>query len=376
MKLSVLQAASYLTDPICKVREYVYTFSILDSTCAKTAARVAAIARLSLGILACALLAPITAPIGAALRGIVAKCEAKPYIYWQGKQGKTLPENRVVTVVSHNECYMPAGYSITDGGVMPPSHGERMQENLKTIHALDPDLVCLYEVADVCDAKFLASQLPNYPFVIPVAGVRAVGPSSMMFVASKYEIVKDSIAFVPFIKDVELTGRAKFSEKGFLSFDLRSKGDDAPFATIVSTHLQHSEIPAKPEEIEVRSRALQMEKILQHIQTKIDAGHSIIFTGDLNQAESELQAFLDQHPAVCLKRDSAVQGQTTWGGDAWCARLMGKPASGELVLDYTLIAGKADAIATRVLKTGYVGTEFRVDATSDHDLLFSAIHVG
>jgi len=36
-------------------------------------------------------------------------------------------------------------------------------------------------------------------------------------------------------------------------------------------------------------------------------------------------------------------------------------------------AGAIEAISTRVLETGYSGTEFRPEATSDHALLFSEI---
>jgi hypothetical protein len=55
---------------------------------------------------------------------------------------------------------------------------------------------------------------------------------------------------------------------------------------------------------------------------------------------------------------------------------MGKEASGPQVLDYTLIAGKAASIATRIVDTGYLGAEFKADATSDHKLLFSTITCG
>ena len=250
-----------------------------------------------------------------------------------------------------------------------------MDANVEKIRKLNPDIVCLYEVADICDADYLSSQLSEYPFIIPVAGVRSIGTSSMMYIASKYEIVENSIEFVPFEKGTELTGRAQFSEKGFLSFDIRSHGEKNAFASVISTHLQHSEISAQPEKSETIARVAQMKKIAKQIQKKVEHGYNVIFTGDLNQEEDELNDFLKSHEIEWI-RDESVKGKTTWGGDKWCADLMNKPSSGSLVLDYTFIAGKASAISTTIYGTGYSGSEFRPKATSDHDLLFSTISIG
>lgn len=375
-KITALRAASYLTEPICKVREYFYTLYILNETCKNTAQKVTKALFLTLGIFAFSLLTPFTAPVGALLRGMVTTFEAKPYIYLErdGK-GKMLPKNKKITLVSHNSCYMPAGYCITDGQVTPPSDKKRMHANIQKMKELNPDIVCLYEVPDICDADYISSQLPEYPFLIPVSGVRAIGPSSMMYIASKYAIAKDSIEFIPFVKGTELTGRAQYSEKGVLSFDITSQGSKDPFATIISTHLQHSEVPANPEDTDKKARAAQMNKIAKQIQAKIKQKGAVIFTGDLNQEESELNAFLRHHQIDWLRRDPSVKGKPTWGGDKWCAKLMEKPSSGALVLDYTLIAGRATAISTRVIGTGYSGLEFRPEATSDHDLLFSTITI-
>lgn len=373
-KIATLKAASYFTDPICKVREYFYTFYILDKICQSTAQKVMQAALLTLGILVCSLLTP-AALVGVLLRGAVATLESKPHIYLKRKGAvKQLPPDRSLTLFSHNVCYMPGGYSITDGQVTPPSDKQRMMANLQKIQTSQPDLVCLYEVPDILDAAFISSQLPDYPCIIPVAGVRAIGPSSMMYVASKYEIVKDSIEFTPFIKGEELTGRAQRSEKGVLSFDIQSQG--TPFATVISTHLQHSEIPADPKrkKSDQIARAAQMRKIAQKIEAKMKT-QAVIFTGDLNQEESELDAFFKKHNIDWLRRDSSIAGKPTWDGDKWCADLMGKTASGPLVLDYTWIAGKATSISTQILETGYVGTEFIAAATSDHKPLLSTITI-
>lgn len=375
-QIVTLKAASLFTDPICKVREYYYTFYILNETCQGTIAKVSKAAFLILGIVGCSILAPFTTPVGVALRGAVIATQAKPYIYVKtGALGKILPDDKKITLVSHNECYMPAGYSITDGHVTPPSHKERMQANINEINRLKPDIVCLFEVVDIYDADYLSSRLPDYPFIIPVAGIRSIGPSSMMYVASKYEIDQESIEFTPFIKGTELTGPSRFSEKGFLSFDLKSRGDAAPFATVISTHLQHSEVPGDPQPDEIEVRRLQMTKIARKVDEKIGKGLGVIVTGDLNQSEAELKEFLSTRTINPLKSDPNIAGRVTWGGDAWCARLMGKPASKPEVLDYTLIAGDIASIETEVYETGYEGAIFKAEARSDHYLLFNTIRV-
>jgi hypothetical protein len=374
-KIMALTIASYLTDPICKVREYFYTFSILDKICTGTAQKVREAAFLSLGIVAFSLLTPLTAPLGAALRGAVASLESKPYIYLERTQeGRVLPEDREITLFSHNWCDMPAGYSITDGQVLPPSRRERVDANIAMIKESNADVVCLCEIEDIRDAFYISSQLSEYPFIIPVAGVRAIGPSSMMYVASKYKIAKDSIEFVPFAKGSEVTGRAQFAEKGVLQFAIESQGEKK--AAIFLTHLQHSEIPAQPEEYEKEARAAEMRRIIGKIREKVELGAGVIFTGDFNLEEKELQTFLDQYQVDWLRRDPSVQGAPTWGGDAWCAKLMGKPSSGELVLDYTLVAGNVASLSTKIIDTGYLDSEFRVEATSDHRALVSAITIG
>jgi endonuclease/exonuclease/phosphatase family metal-dependent hydrolase len=375
-KITSLKGASYLTDPICKVREYFYSFYILNETCKTTCQKVTKIVFLSLGIAVCTVVAPFTTPMGAAIRGIVVALESKPYVYVErtGK-GKVLPEDKNITLLAHNVCFMPAGYSITNGQVTPPSDKTRKRATVEEINKLNPDILCLYEVPDICDADYLSSQLTKYPFIIPVAGTRVIGPSSMMYVASKYEIVKETIQFSAFVKGTELTGEAAYSEKGYLSFEIKSRGENHPFATVISTHLQHSICPANPEESEKIARTAQMKRIAKHIQTKVNQGQAIIFTGDLNQDEEELNEFLNRHDIDCLRRDPSVKGTSTWGGDAWSSKLLKLPPSGPAVLDYTFIAGKATDISTRIIETGYSGDAFRPKALSDHNPLFSTITV-
>ncbi|MBJ7450318.1 MAG: hypothetical protein JHC93_08185 [Parachlamydiales bacterium] len=375
-KLNTLKLASKLTDPICKVREYYYTFNILDYVCKSPVQKVVKSALLILGIGGCGLIAPFTAPLGAALRGIVATCESKPFTFIQNsKVGKVLPEDKKITVFSHNQCYPSGGYAITNGGVLPPSYRSRIDDNLKVIKEMNPDIVCLYEVSDICDACYISSQLKDYPYIIPIAGTRALGPTSQLYIASKYEIIKDSIEFTPFIKGSEITGRGAKSEKGFLSFDIKSYGDNHACANIISTHLQHSEVPSKPEATDVTSRAAQMKKIGQKIQDKIDKGYNVILTGDLNQEEIEIDNFLSHYEKDWLRRDPNVVGISTWGGDKWGEKLTDYASSKDQVLDFTFIAGKTLDISTTILDNGFSGLEFRPSALSDHNAIFSTIHL-
>ncbi len=371
-QLVILQLASLLTDPICKVREHVYLMKLVPLSNASEKIKKVAYFVLGLTMAAYAVIAPIAAPIGALLRKIASLFSSTIYTHERGPLAKKVIPGPSITLVSYNVCYMPGGYAVSDGGVPPPSFNnrKRIMENNELIHdILKPDIVCLQEVPDIADAQFISSQFSDYPFIIPVAGIKAIGPSSMMYVASKCEIVAHSIEFTPFVKGTEVTGRAASSEKGFLSFDLKDT-----HVSIICTHLQHSEIPAKAEPMDITSRKLQMLKIAEKIQEKRNEGKIVIFTGDLNQEEKELYDTLEQEifENLKLQRDPLVENIPTWGGDAWCAKLEGKEPSPSLVLAYTFAAG-AKKITTAVIDVGFKGDEFRFHALSDHKPIYSTV---
>lgn len=365
-KVITLQAASYLTDPVCKVREYYYSFSIINQTCKTTCEKVLRVFSLTLGIILFVLLTPITAPLGILLRGVVRLVEDKPFVYLQrAVQGKEVKTGSDAIIVSHNECYQPAGYSITDGGVTPPAlYRARMDANIENITKFNPDIVCLYEVPDINDAKYIASKL-NLPYVVLSAGLRAIGPDSMMLAASRYKIDENSINFTAFEKGTELSGRARWSEKGFLSFDLAETN-----TTIVSTHMQHSEIPDKPTDDEVTMRKAEIKKICTHINEKIKQNRNVVFVGDFNEGEEELNAALKSYPHEgSWLREKDVEGKPTWGGDKWCATMMKKQVSGPSVMDFAFLAvpNKSKArIKTELFQTGFKADTFNPEALSDH----------
>ena len=135
--------------------------------------------------------------------------------------GKILPANKQISVWTHNGCYMPGGYSITDGQILPPSYTENMDAKIRQIQTFDPDLVCLSEVPDILDASRLTGHLTAYPFILEVPGFQAIGPSSMLYVASKYKLV--DIRFEPFVPGSELTGRGPLREWAFCHLILKGQ---------------------------------------------------------------------------------------------------------------------------------------------------------
>lgn len=410
----LLRAGSYLTDPVCKMREHFYLPYIYQELYPDRSKRLKKHAYSLLMVAVCGAIAPFTAPLGALARKIASLFGPTLYIHHSHRQ-KIVPDGKP-TAMSYNVCNMPGGYAETDGGLKPPSYDDhdRIRRNTDFINNVwQPGIACLQEVPDIRDADRISEGLNEYPFTISASGIKAIGPSSMMYVASKYEIVAESISFTPFVKDslitriitwagsiqnylfhhpiafflsprrswseigelvqanlpqIELTGRAASSEKGFLSFDLKDKN-----VTVICTHLQHSERPEAPTEDDINSRRLQMLKIARKIEAERARGRIVIFLGDLNQAESELQETLNtpEFQRLGLKRSPNVCEQSTWGGDAWCARLRGEEPSKELVLDYIFVAGAE--IETQIYDVGFNGTRFDPNALSDHKPLLSKV---
>lgn len=385
-KIATLKLASYLTDPICNVRDYAYTFYKAEDLFQGDAKIVIWAKKffLILGIALYAPLAPFTAPLGVALRSLVRLVQDKPFIYLEAdpQKGKQLPLSLECTAYQQNVCLMKGGYNITDGQVS--SSSERIDPIIKDILEEDQDVVCLSEVPDIVDADYLSKKIRHkYPFIIPIAGVRGIGPSSMLYIASKYEIVKESIEFAPFPKEC-MSGRASKSEKGVLSFDLKSQGQDKAFIRVFSTHLQHSEESAFPQEEEVAAREAQM----QFIMTKINAvkDKAVLFLGDLNLSDEPLDVEKDKK---VVRQNNEFENaswsnrfirnvtnllEKTWGGDSWCTRFMDKRASKPLTLDYALLyKGSAHSITTKVQPSTYDGSKFVRSARSDHKALLTRV---
>lgn len=365
---AAFQIASYLTDPICKAHECFRRFSVVDSL-NPTSTKIENFGRKFLlvsGLIGYALLATVATVPGIALRALAANSQKEPFLYYRGERAqKTLPDDRTFSLLSWNICCVGAGYSISDGGVVPWSF--RIDDIARKILEKDADVNCIYETYDSKSGFYLAETLKRngYAHVYFNIGPQALGVSSGILVASKYAIKNPE--FTEFPKDT-LVGRTKHAAKGVFAFDLESRGHC--FAKIYSTHLQHSEEPEFPTPEEVEGRRRQMELILEKVEKIKD--RCTIVTGDLNLDDQEYRS--------SFWRDRFEKGdlfslERTWGGDAFCARLVGnKRISAPLNLDHTMVVkGTARSLRTSLVETGYDPEVFKKEALSDHAGLFSQI---
>lgn len=367
VKAATFLLGSYLTEPFCKSQELYRRIAIVEALNPK-ASKVANLGRkffLILGVLGWGALGLLTTLPGIILRGCAASIEKDPYIETKGKTSpKVFPEDRQISLLSWNVCCVGAGYPITDGGVTPREF--RYDEIIAKIVATNADVNCLYEVFDVVTGQYFAEELEKhgYTHFYYNIGPRAVGVSSAMFVASKYEIGDPE--FTAFPKST-LVGRTKNSEKGVFAFSVLD--DKKPVVRILSTHPQHSEEPAFPTKAEIKGRASQMQ-IIQGIADKI-LDVPVVITGDFNMDDAELESlesFKDfSHGDLQLDKK-------TWGGDQWCAKLMNKRVSDEENLDHIL--GKGVELVTRIaFDTGYDDKVFKKTAISDHEPLLATFTV-
>lgn len=364
------QIASYLTDPVCKAHEYHRRLAVVEHL-NPAAYRISNLIRkvaLCVGIVGWGLLAVVTSVPGIGLRALGSYLQNEPFIYVQGpEESKTLSPDRSFSLLSWNICCVGAGYTISDGGVLP--WGFRIDEIIEKIIEKDADVNCLYETFDSKSGFYICEQLKlrGYNHFYFNIGPKAVGVSSGILVASKYKIHNPEFSLYP---QDSLVGRTKNAAKGVFSFDLTSRGEH--FARIYSTHLQHSEEPQFPTAEEVEARRKQMQIVVDKVNTVRD--RCVVVTGDLNLDDEEYRNSSWQ--ARFQKGDQFGDELKTWGGDEFCARLMGKPISGPLNLDHTMVLnGTARSIETDLFETGYDPAVFKEGVLSDHGGLLSKIFV-
>lgn len=374
IKAAIFRAASRLTDPICKSHELFRRLYVVDALhpSASKAANWARKFFLFLGLVGAAAIAIVTTAPGIALRGLASFLQKEPFIYVRGRGGeKTLPSDRTFSLLSWNICCTAGGYSISDGGVMPWSY--RIEDICDKILEKDADVNCLYETFDTGSAFYLCEKLKEkgYAHFYFNIGPKAIGVSSGIFIASKYAIGNPE--FTPYPQDM-LVGRTKFAAKGLFAFDLQSKGSS--FARVHATHLQHSEECAYPTDEEKTARQRQMGIIVS--KAKGVRNKCVVITGDLNLNDEEYRSSFWQ--ARFEKGDrfadpDKTQGMT-WGGDEFCARMVGKRHSPAMNLDHTAVmGGTARAIRTDLVKTGFDAARFTREGLSDHAGLFSEISI-
>ncbi|MBM3192064.1 MAG: hypothetical protein FJZ63_05375 [Chlamydiae bacterium] len=308
-----------------------------------------------------------TTPPAIGIKALAISLQKEPFIQECKQIGKTLPLDKTFSILSWNICCVGAGYSISDGGVVPWSF--RVDRLAQAIAQQKADVVCLYETFDLHSALAMAEKLrkEGYDHLYYNIGPKAVGVSSGIFVASKYSIARPE--FAPFSQEM-LVGRTKHAAKGIFSFTLQSQGKD--FARIHATHLQHSEIPGAPTKEEVHARKLEMQKMIEKTKELSARALCQVVTGDLNLDDEEY--------ASSSWKSSFVKGdkytKKTWGGDTFCANLMGKSVSKELNLDHTMIVkGSAKSLETTLVETGYDPLVFNSEALSDHEGLLTKVKV-
>lgn len=355
----LFKCASYLTEPICKCHEWVRRFSLID-VLDPTLSKIESCARKWLGVViiaSWAVLATICTFPGIVLRSVASYYQKNPFLFLKGDGEIKSLEGNQFSLLSWNVCCVPGGYPISDGGVLP--WADRIGDIAQKIREEKTDVIALYEVFDLSAGFQLYEALKSdFPFFYFNIGPRAIGASSGMFVASRFEI--ENPTFMAFPKEM-LVGRTKNSEKGVFSFDLSDHG--AVFATIFSTHLQHSEECEFPTKEEVVARKQEMEMIMGKVDQIKD--RCLILTGDLNLDEKE---FENSAWSSTFLRERTMP---TWLGDQFCAQLVGKRPSGPLLYDYALV--RNGTVETQLVKTGYDPTKFKQEALSDHEGLFSRI---
>lgn len=361
-------SASYFTDPLCKGHEFFRRFQVVENMypMAHNLKNFARKAFLLLGILGCSSLAIAATPIGIGLRYLGLQIQPTPYIYLQGDhKDKELPLEKSFSLLSWNVCCIGGGYPISDGGVVPWSM--RLSSVIEKILEKNADVNCLYEVFDVQTSLMLHREMKKrgYNHFYFNMGAKTIGTSSGIFIASKYKISHPN--FFPFPQDM-LVGRTKHAGKGAFAFDLESQGK--VFATICTTHMQHSELPAFPTSEEIESRKKQMSLIVDKI-AKI-YNRCVVVTGDLNLDDQEFKSSFWN--CYFQKGDAFSSSEKTWDGDAFSANLVGKKVSGPLNLDHTMVLkNSANSIRTNLVKTGFDAKIFKKEALSDHEGLLSQI---
>lgn len=401
IKSYMLLAASYLTDPVCKIREYSWQLAITKEMQPNASETELEKTKwlLHLGRIACGGTALVTTVPGVIIRSLSSYLQSEPYIHLKGTEpAKVLPkllQESSISVYSANRANQAAGYVFTDAGVTPWTH--RIDAHVAEIKDQNADVVCLSELFDPSASFYLYEELKKlgYTDFYFNMGYKAIAPGSGLFVASKYAIQNPEFTAFP---EATLQGRTKWACKGFFRFDIASQND--VIARIYTTHLQHSEEPEFPnrnpkitditQEVikkaltedcqdDVIARAAQMHLIVQDmIKNSSSFTKPVVLVGDLNlDPEEKEKSLWNSHFGQGILH---YHKKKTWGGDKFCVDLVNgktgkKKVSGPLDLDYALVfKNGAATIETWLVDAKFDGTKFELDAVSDHSALKSVIY--
>ena len=356
-------AASYFTDPICKAHQLWRRISTVEPLHSDASQLEISIRQNlnRLGMVGFGALGIVTAPVGILLRKLAIMLQSQNFRYTRTDTSEKDSSN-TCTLFTHNMAAVGAGYAISDAGVTPwPDREEAIIDQIRKISSDIFVGIEFFDTKMVLDVERAISD--QYAHVFHSCGKRAVGPCSGLFIASKLPVKK--FQFTPFPEEY-LVGRTKNSTKGFAEIWLKNG------THIIATHLQHSEECAYPTSEEIEARKNQMAMI--DAKFKKSNAPLKVLTGDLNMSEEEW----NQRYASNYKRDPEVLGQSTWGGDAWYATMVGgKKISGPQVYDYTAIwtggEENSSTVETTIIETGYDPTKITADALSDHKGLSSTL---
>lgn len=210
------------------------------------------------------------------LQDLLSKQEMLNFTYIRGGlTEKTLPADRVATVINWNVCFFNHGLSMIFGGVLPWE--DRIEKVAAKIREVDADVVCLQEMfaqdAGVALQKLLANSYAHFYINIgpkPCGfDYEAIGIPSGLFVASKYPL--NNAAFTPYNRQET----PKVRGYGVFMGDLTSGAE--PLARIATTHLHPGDGPEN-----AAFRSVQIEAVMSHLRSTDTAPLPSFLCGDLN----------------------------------------------------------------------------------------------
>ncbi len=347
---NLLLAASLLTDPICRAREKYWLGRALgDVPYTQT------FLLYTVGF--------FPAVLGVMVRFIAKRFQKSVYLYKQGAS-EEVDIGEKISLLSWNICAIPAGFSITDGGVFPWKN--RMHAIVQKILEQDTTIVSLFEVFDIQTVRILHESLKgSYRHFYYGMGTMTLGVASGFFIASKTALKDFDFTRFP---QGHLVGRTKNTGKGVCSFNILSREHGTMHFFL--THLQHSEECEFPTTEEVSARNHQMEALLNKINTA--HSHRAVVTGDLNLDEYEMHAAAWN----TLFSRGVFPNKKTWGGDEFGAKLVGKKGSSARTYDYTMVYNPSDlTLTSSYIETGYDPKNFKQEALSDHLGIVSTISI-
>jgi len=200
--------------------------------------------------------------LGFALTGLARIYESANYRYFSGDAAEVTPEKPKFFHL--NICGFYGGLPYALGGTTPAN--ERLDEYVKAIEKVDPDLVFLCECNRMLTAPLYYKLKEDYAHFFVDIGLNAWGMENSLFVASRMPIVT-APQYVPF--DIKLEGKQKYLKRGFFSVETEDKW-------YIYTHLHSGN-----EEYDRGMRQQQLDIIQTFIDEKT-GDKPCVLLGDLN----------------------------------------------------------------------------------------------